>query len=194
MTSRAHESGHLASTTLTSVSRSGWVRWVGLLGVLGACSSSPAPNDGTGAGGGGAGGTASGVAGTTGTGGGSAGTGGGSAGTGGAGCTNIQPGDTPFACPSTYAEEVAGRCVDVEACGSFRGVDNPGFQHFYAITCWYDGQGALAWAERCEDSPTWCGQVCITSTGKPSQVAGCFPAQSTCDGGTDASGGDAPGD
>jgi hypothetical protein len=153
---------------------------------------------------GGSGGTAgdggiagSGVAGRGGMGGGLAGRGGvgggGPAGATGAGGCEFAVSDPLFSCSATYAAQMAAACLvtfpagsraQVTTCGGFQAVRT--VNGFYGITCAYDQQGQLAWAERCEDSLVLCGRgpvsSCRSSVGAPAPIAACDQPQNYCPG------------
>jgi len=136
-----------------------------------------------------------GVAGRGGMGGGAAGRGGvgggGPAGATGTGGCDFAATDPLFSCSATYAAERESACLvtfpadsmaKVTTCGAFQAVLTA--NGFYNITCAYDQQGQLAWAQRCEDSTVLChGPVashCRSSVGAPPAPAACDFGQSYC--------------
>jgi len=122
---------------------------------------------------------------------------GGNAGGGGAGGANGQcgtqaPSAAPFNCLATYAEQTQANC-EIQAsfayatAGPCDGFQVAAFSYgYHTIKCGFDAQGALVWAERCEDDQVWCGSFCTRSTSGPATLPNCvLPAACPGDAGTD---------
>jgi hypothetical protein len=123
---------------------------------------------------GGAGGAGGAVGGTAG-----AGAAGGTVGDGAAGSCQNPPVDSPtFGCDPTYAAASAHSCGPYEYTFLWAGECSP-FQivlrstGFAGVTCGYDQQGFLVWAQRCTDTGAYCGELCITSAGAPAPLPSC---------------------
>ena len=191
----ANEMAVFHRDALTLLSRSPGLLTAALLAALSGCSSSLGPGADSGGGTAGTGGSAAvggsggGIGGTGGT----AGTGGGAAG-GVGGCADVSPSDPPFGCRASYAEQMVALCQQYTPLASGRQAAACGSSHetifgagFYTIWCWYDDQGSLVAASRCEDSNVYCGGPCISSARWPSPpIPDCMPPIDVCGDGTDA--------
>jgi hypothetical protein len=112
---------------------------------------------------------------------------------GGAGqCATQPPSAAPFNCLATYAEQLQANCEVQASFVSATAGECDGFQvaafsaGYHVIRCGFDAQGALAWAERCEDAEVWCGTFCTRSATGPATLPSCLmPAACPGDAGTD---------
>ena len=101
-------------------------------------------------------------------------------GSGGAGqCATQPPSAAPFNCRATYAEQTQANC-EIQASFAFATAGEcDGFQvaafstGYHVIRCGFDAQGALVWAERCEDAAVWCGRFCTRSATGPATLPSC---------------------
>ena len=118
---------------------------------------------------------------------------GGPGGGGGAGqCATQPPSAAPFNCRATYAEQLQANCEIQASFVSATAGECDGFQvaafsaGYHVIRCGFDAQGALAWAERCEDAEVWCEAFCTRSASGPATLPSCqLPAACPGDAGTD---------
>ena len=112
---------------------------------------------------------------------------------GGAGqCATQQPSAAPFNCLATYAQQLQANCEIQASFVSATAGECDGFQvtafsaGYHVIRCGFDAQGALVWAERCEDAEVWCDDFCTRSATGPATFPSCqLPAACPGDAGTD---------
>jgi hypothetical protein len=110
--------------------------------------------------------------------------GGGAGGAGGVGgaagqCGTQPPSAAPFNCLATYTQQLQANC-EIQAsfayatAGECDGFKVAAFSTgYHAIRCGFDAQGALVWAERCEDTEVWCGSFCTRSVTGPATIPSC---------------------
>ena len=86
---------------------------------------------------------------------------------------------------ATYAEQLAGQLrIQASFAVCARPATCDGYQvaafsaGYHVIRCGFDAQGALVWAERCEDAEVWCESFCTRSAhraGDAPQLRRCRP-------------------